>query len=144
MPTGLKGLTETPVTGTCVHKLAPSKLRKLSGAFLWAPAAGASGLRDEGPQNALTVRSDCHCGAPFLHKAKCFQTLKGNPVQLGNLKLEGGKRAGSAGRNMKQNGKRYLRPAAVTVHKRQTGPRLPRLGGGCRQNSNGITQTAVR
>jgi len=48
----------------------------------------ASGFRDESPQNSSTLGGDHEGGAPLLHdEPQCFQALKGNPVQLGNLKL---------------------------------------------------------
>ena len=38
-------------------------------------------------QHATALQSDHHRGAPVLDQGKRFQALKGNPVQLGNLKL---------------------------------------------------------
>jgi hypothetical protein len=51
------------------------------------PEGRLLGFRDEGLQDATALPSDHHCGAPLLDQGKRFQALKGNPVQLGNLKL---------------------------------------------------------
>ena len=48
----------------------------------------ALGLGDEGLQDPTALPSDHHRGAPLLDQGKRFQALKGNPVQLGMLKVE--------------------------------------------------------
>jgi hypothetical protein len=47
----------------------------------------ALGLRDEGLQDPTALPSDHHRGAPLLDQGKRFQALKGDPIQLGDLKL---------------------------------------------------------
>jgi hypothetical protein len=45
------------------------------------------GIWGKGSEDATALGSDHYRGAPLLHQAEPFKALKGNPVQLGNLKL---------------------------------------------------------